>query len=277
MRVRGNPVAGITAPYPAIRLLATPVPVLRSSMIEVQKFRISKEDFGALPPEERSIIFLSGHTLNALSAWIKILRFSSNHKTDRPVEAMASAAQSQVILRSLLGVLVEAWEWQKRPETMLLVGRKYLDVMPTEAREAYADLKKHFGASGMLHKIRNRFSYHYPNTADLVAAFDQTPADEDWSWYVSDEYTNSLYLSCELVIGRGVFNMMGEQDYEMGHTKLLHESMAVANAMNTFLIGLITEAVKANFPVRPSLIHEMEIENAMNGNTFSIPFYFESI
>jgi len=246
-------------------------------MIKVQKFQISKKDLAALPPQERSIIFLSGHTLNALGIWMKILRFSTNYRTEQPVDAMVSGAQSQVILRSLLGVLVEAWEWQRRPETRLLVGRKYLDLMPTEAQEAHAELNKHFGASGMLYNIRNRFSYHHPTTADLIAAFDQTPADEDWAWYVSGEHTNSLYLSCELVVGRGVLNMTGEQDYEKGYVRLLREAMAVANAMNVFLVELLTAAVKANLPATPSLSPKMKIENAIDGKTFAIPFYVEGL
>ena len=42
------------------------------------------------------------------------------------------------------------------------------------------ELKKHFGQSNLLHKLRNTIAYHHPSAPELEAAFEDVPEDEDW-------------------------------------------------------------------------------------------------
>jgi hypothetical protein len=51
-----------------------------------------------------------------------------------------------------------------------------------------------------------------PSSADLDAAFEDVPEDEDWAWYPSDMINNSFYLASELVITAGVLRVTGEAD-----------------------------------------------------------------
>src|ERR1700744_3956826 len=92
-------------------------------------------------------------------------------------------------LRTLYGSLAETWEWLKRPASQQLIGQKYLDQMPEEARLAWAELKRSFGSSGMLHALRNNLAFHYPKSDQIEAAVKGVPDAEDWSWYAAKENT----------------------------------------------------------------------------------------
>lgn len=246
-------------------------------MITVEGFHFTKDDFAGLAKQERALIFLAGHTLNQIGVWVRLLRFATNHAQDGSLEERISGAQSQVVLRALCGVLVEAWEWLKRPESNLLVGRTYLPLLPEESQAAYAELKKHFGGSGLLHQLRNRFLYHYPTTDDIDAAFANAPAEEDWAWYVSDEHTNSIYLSCELVVGRGTMRLADAADHQAGLSRIAGEAVRVANGMTEFLTGLLAVAVQTNFPASPPRSVALRIEDAPDAGQFVLPFFAEGL
>ena len=84
-------------------------------MIKVYTVPITKADFRKIPSDERALVFVAGHILNQISVFMKLVRFSTSKDPPHPIEGRVSAAQSQLILRCLIGVLVEAWEFIRRP------------------------------------------------------------------------------------------------------------------------------------------------------------------
>lgn len=245
-------------------------------MIRVHRLEITKAQLAAVPGDERTLMLLSGHTLNMLGVWIKLIRFSTNRAAANPIEARIGEAQTQVILRSLFGVIAETWEWLRRPESQRLVGSKYLPMMPEEA-EAYALLKRSFGGSGLLHNLRNRFSYHHPSADDLARAFNSVPEGADWSWYVASDHTNSLYLSCETVVGYGVAGLADAADANAGFAAILRETITVANALTSFLTSLLVLAVQSNFGDTARLSPSLEVTDAPDGREFVLPFFAEGV
>ena len=77
------------------------------AMVDVYTVPISKAQFRKLPKEERALVLVSGHMLNQISVLWKLVRFSTNRDRQVPIEGRVSAAQSQIILRCLLGTLAE--------------------------------------------------------------------------------------------------------------------------------------------------------------------------
>ena len=120
--------------------------------------------------------------------------FSLNYESNSDLENTLSAAQSQTLLRFLFGALAEAWEMVKRPINQKLIGKDYFADIEPAGQAVYADLKKHFGESNLLHLLRNKIAYHYPEAAELEAALEDVPEDEDLAWYPSDTINNSFYL-----------------------------------------------------------------------------------
>jgi hypothetical protein len=88
-------------------------------MIDVYTVPISKAQFRQLPKEVRAIIFVSGHVMNQIGVLMKLTRFSLSRDPEIPIEGVASATQTQIILRCLVGVLVEACAYfEDRGETI---------------------------------------------------------------------------------------------------------------------------------------------------------------
>ncbi len=66
--------------------------------------------------EERTLFLRLGHAANQINTVFKLLVFSSN-KTPDGVEGELSGAQTQVLVRILIGMLHEAW---------MLISKRFL-------------------------------------------------------------------------------------------------------------------------------------------------------
>ena len=245
----------------------------KSPEITVYRVPISKKQFQSVPSDERALLFVAGHVLNQVSVFIKLVRFSTNSDPTNPIEERVSAAQSQLILRCLIGVLVEAWEFIRRPMNQKIIGN-YLKDVDDDGRTSYDKLKKQFGKSGLLYNLRNDFLYHYPKPAALDKAFESIPADEDWEWYLAEANTNSFYFSCELAIGYGIMSATGEPLHIGAFGTVMQQVMQAANTLPYFLMPLMKAILtnhlgEAILKPQPGTV----IENAPQLGEFWIPFF----
>lgn len=243
-------------------------------MIQVHVFEFTKADFQKLPVEERDMMLLAGHTMNLLGFWIKLIALTSKAESDVPFVSRLNAAQSHIVLRSLGGVLVEAWEWLRRPTSQRLIGKKYLPLLDRVPQQSYQELNKNFGESGLLHKIRNGFAYHYPDTKVLEASFAAVPTDDDFQWYVTDEHTSSFYFGCAAMIDYGMIGLAGNPDANAGLSVILKETISVGNAMGDFLSALLAAMVGKNFPNPPRSVMHVQ---GLPGREIELPFYLEDV
>ena len=244
-------------------------------MIEVTQFHFSKADFAGMPPEERALIFLAGQTVNQVNVWLKLIRLSSSFESASEVENKLSAAQTHILLRALFGTLHEAWRWQTRKDMGPLIA-SYLPKLSDDSQAARKTLSKRLGSGGTMDALRNRYSFHSPTTAMLDETFAVMPEGEDWSWYVTNEYSSTLMMSCETVLGYGVAGEGKGADPNDGFGNILSEVMGVANAMNEFMSGLMAIALRSNLPKNPkrsavTIAHAPQLKDA------ALPFYIEGI
>jgi hypothetical protein len=205
-------------------------------MVDVFTVPISKAQFRQFPDEERALVFVCGHILNQISVFMKLIRFSTNHDPPNPVEEKVSGMQSQIILRCLMAVLSEACVYFEKRHVII---DKYLSDMHKEGRDAYDKIKPFYDKKSLLRLIRNNYLYHYPNDKNVQRAFDAIPEDEPWEWYFSTANTNSLYFSCELVLGYGLMNATGEPTPLGAFGVVMTKTMEIANTMPDFLMRLI--------------------------------------
>jgi hypothetical protein len=242
--------------------------------IEVYRIAISKADLASLSSEERGLAILAGHTLNVLGVWIRLAKMSSNVTPKHEVESRLSAGQSHILLRSLYGALVEAWEWIRKNRPV--ITNVYLPGMSDMGVAAYRELNRRFGRSGLLHTIRNEFSYHYPDAAQMCSAFASVPEDEDWSWYVSKDLANSFWMLSELVVGYGTMTTTGKADPAVGFKVIMDETFAVADLLQDFLMSVLQSLLDRNFSdrLRPPLVQT--VTDAPSALEFWIPFYTDT-
>jgi len=244
-------------------------------MIEVTQFHFSKADFAGMPPKERTLIFLAGQTVNQVNIWLKLIRLSSSFESASEVENKLSADQSHVLLRALFGTLHEAWVWQTRRDMRPLIA-SYLPKLSVDSQTARRALSKHLGNGGTMDALRNGYSFHSPTTTMLDEAFAAMPDDENWSWYVTDEHSSTLMLSCETVLGYGVAGEGRGVNLNDGFGNILSEVIGVANAMNKFITELLAVALGSNLPTTPRQSAIM-IEHAPQLKDAVLPFYIEGI
>ena len=123
-------------------------------MIAVLKIRVSKDRLRALPLNERALFILLGYAANQLNLFSKILLFSLNKTSENEIESTLSGAQSQMLLRVVIGVLHEAWT--KIITNRLLkspLGKEYVPRLDQGGRDALDALNKLFGGSNLLSKF----------------------------------------------------------------------------------------------------------------------------
>jgi hypothetical protein len=244
-------------------------------MITVYKVPISKAQFSTIPRDERALVLIAGHILNQTSVFLKLMRFSMSKDPPDPIEGRVSAAQSQIILRCLIGVLVEAWEIRK-PINQKIIGT-YQSDLGDDGRTEYDKLKKHFGKSGLLYKLRNNFLYHYPNPEELTKGFDWIPEDEDWEWYLSEANTNSFYFSCELAFGYAIMKATGEPLQIAAFGVVMQEVNRVGDTLPYFLMPLMRAIISKH--LGPKILNHQQgtvIKGAPKLDDFWIPFFAET-
>ena len=202
-----------------------------------------------------------------------LLKMCQSSASD-PIEALASAMQSQLILRCLIGVLAEASVFLEQRRVLV---EKYLPNMHIEGRDAYTKVRKSFNKKDLLRLIRHNYLYHYPNPKLVEKAFESIPDDEPWEWYFSQSNTNSLYLSCELVMGYGLMTETREPTSLGAFGVVMAKAMERANEMPDFLMRLI-EVITVQFLGKDVFKPQpaTTIADAPALGEFWVPFFVES-
>jgi len=115
-----------------------------------------------------------------------------------------------------------------------------------------------------------------PSSADLEAAFEDVPEDEDWAWYPSDTINNSFYLASDLVITAGVLRVTGETDNRKAFEKVMGIVVPVSNDMTDFFLypmrAIITRHLGAA-ALNPVIGSGTAIKDAPNLYEVAIPFF----
>jgi hypothetical protein len=260
----------------ALEAKVKPPAHIEGSAVEIYRVPISKAELRSIPVTERNLLLLASHAVNQLSILQKLLVFSLNYKGASKIEDTLSAAQSQTILRFLFGALAETWEMLKRPTNQKLIGQDYGDLIEPDGRAAYEALKKHFGESNLLHRLRNTIAYHHPSFHELEAAFEDVPEDEDWAWYPSDTINNSFYLASDYVISAGILRATGETDTAKAFEKVMGMVVPVANELIDFCLYLMRAIVVRRLDPKclsPQIGSGTKVVEVPNLYEVAIPFF----
>jgi len=143
-----------------------------------------------------------------------------------------------MLLRLLVGVLSESWRVVSTRYLQSKLGREYSEVLNGSGKQALENLKRQFGRASLITKIRNNYAFHFPDNADVEAAFEaavQVPdADSNWTAYFSDYNANTLFQFSEFVLNNGVMQQIGVDDEIESHTLLMKELGRAANDLVIF-------------------------------------------
>lgn len=213
-------------------------------MIDIYKIRVSKDRLRAMPAGERSLFILLGYAANQLNLFSKLTLFSLNNTAKKEPESFLSGAQSQMLLRMVIGILHEGWT--KIIAKRLLgtpLAKDYIPRLDQGGRDALDALKKlFFGSSNILTSIRNNYAFHHPYDADVEAAFERTASDpnwdSEWNWFFSNSNFNSFYFVSDIIVVNGIMQGIGEADMFAAQERLMGEVRTAMNEMTTLIMAL---------------------------------------
>jgi hypothetical protein len=219
-------------------------------MIQVYKIPISKDKLRAMPEDERALLILLGYAANQLNFFFKLVVFSTNKDGNTELEQMLSAAQSQMALRVVVGVLNEAWELIRTRFMSTHYGQVYTAQLDVGGAEAFTRLKQVFN-SRLFAKLRGNWIFHHPYNVDLTRAFEDAAAnpqwDEDWNWYFSNSNFNSFYFPSEFVVLQGILAEVGDKDLTKGHEKISELVTNTCEDMGQLIMAILRVLLQKYF------------------------------
>jgi hypothetical protein len=253
-------------------------------MIRVVQIPMPKDRLRAVPKEERSLFLLLGYAGNQITMFQKLVIFSSNKTPSEAVEQRISGAQTQMLVRSLIGALHEAWLLIQKRFLGSPLGRDYQDRLNPAGREALDGLKKYFGASNILNTLRNNYVYHHPFDEHVdeafVAASDDEAFDDYWNLYLSESSINSFHFASDVVIVHGMMQAIKGADLLTAQEKITRDASVVAKMLTEFILDFSAAFVAKHFSVgtsQPEILgrEETSVENAPRLLEFWLPFYVD--
>jgi len=172
--------------------------------------KLTKERLSQLQPDTRSLLLLLGHASNEIIVLQKLFLMVPKGRSKSHLVNIVDAGQGFILMRLLCGKLHEAWELMTvRVLQNKTVSSKYLDALAPEGKEALEALKKHFGKSSPLTKIRKQLAFHYSDKTGIIEeSFKALPAEHPWEFFLSDTHANTFYYASELVVTSAAMSLI---------------------------------------------------------------------
>lgn len=233
-----------------------------------------------LSSDERVLLLLLGYSANQIMMLQKLVWFCTNRPpVEDAIERVGSVAQTQMILRLLVGVLSESWRLVSSRFLGSKLGREYGDILSKSGKDALDNLKQQFGRSSLITKIRNNYAFHFPDSTDIEAAFEATASEPEqssnWNAYFSDYNANTLFQFAEFVVGHGIMQQIGITEELESHRVLMTELTRAAGDLVTFANSYCSAVWEKYFyaeGVRPSA----RLVQAAPADTVLLPFLVEA-
>jgi hypothetical protein len=248
-------------------------------MLQIIRVPLSKKLLRTMPKEDRALVFLLGYAANQVTMVSKLMIFATNRTPPDAVEQLVTGAQTQMLARMTIGVLSETWEMVRTRFLSQPISKDHVTRLSPSGQMVFEELKKHFGSSGLLSRLRNGFAYHYPSTDDLEAGFEAASADaafdDSWNWYLENTNYNSFYFASDIVVLHGMLIASGETSLVKAQEKIMGEVKIVSRLMPQFFGELLRSVLGKYFGAE--LIGQIctEIKDAPGALDVWIPFYVE--
>lgn len=214
------------------------------AVILIYGVAIPKAKLAAMPADERQLLLLLGHVENEISTLRRLVVFSLQTQSSDPVIDQIAHGRAWVVIRLLIGKLAEGHEVVKKRVQGSPVGKKYIATLNPAGAAALDRLKKHFGKSGLLNKLRNFHAFHYPDDKRIEDGFANVGESENWEFYLADASGNSFYHASEMVMLYAMLRELGPLDPRDAIPKLASDVLDASEALSQFLghfIGTIIQ------------------------------------
>jgi hypothetical protein len=248
-------------------------------MIQVFRIPMAKPKLNSLSKDERVLLFLLGYVSNQTMMLEKLVMFAGKRDSQEFLDAHATGIQQQMLLRLMIGALNEAWRVIVTRFNETFLAKEYLPLLDDGGQKALSDLKKQFGSSNLLTRLRTNYAFHHPQSDDVEAAFqtalNDDGMDEQWNLYFAQHGFNSLFYLSEIVISHGIFAVVGETDWREGQERIMAEVISAANNVNEFAKAFTKAVWLKHFGDEMIADKVFEIHDAPPADQVEIPFFVE--
>lgn len=250
-------------------------------MIDILSMNGVKELLLKATPAERGLFLLLGYATNQINVLLKLVTIATNETPKNPIEQRVSGAQTQIIVRLMIGVL---WEAMRLVQSRLLgsaIGKEFIQTLDPQALAALERLKKWIGGSNMIASVRNDYCFHYPKPDDMEAAFQTALAsdemeEQDWGIYFARTLLNTSYFVSDYVFAHGIMKAVEGVNINEAHQKLLGSLAPIANDFSEVAHGFVAALfLKYSGPDDLVMTVVAKIDNAPNIEELRLPFYVE--
>jgi hypothetical protein len=243
--------------------------------MELYRVTLTKGSLAALPPAERSLLLLLGHASNEINVLMKLILMTRKNAPPSQIVNNVEAGQVCILLRILVGQLHEAWElFRKRVQTNRPLYQKYVPKLDADGAAALSNLKRHFGVTSPLTKIRNKVAFHYTDRDNLTEQSFQALAEtEPLELYLTTEVGNSFYYAAEVVVMSTALRMGTSNDQAAAFSELCSIVIRVSRDIIDLFGQLMGVILKAFMPDL-----ERQIETHPDGpklSTLSLPYFID--
>lgn len=249
------------------------------SGLKITRIALPKEKLQKLTARERSLFLLLGYASNQINALWKLVVVATNEGGKDPVEEKVSAAQTQIFVRLLIGIMREALKLIEKRFLGSSLGKEYSPRLGKSAAEALSCLKKRFGAPDKLVVVRDNFAFHHPSLDDMEAAFHLAVKsdgdDTDWCVYLNNALLNTFFFASDFVLVHGMANAMGEPTVNEAHRKLLGDIAPIASDLSTFSFGF-AEAIFIKYFGELVATQVADIKDAANIENLRLPWFVDT-
>src|SRR5882757_2168363 len=108
-----------------------------------------------MTPSERGLLLLLGQASNQVNVLWKLVIICTNRSPTDPIDARVSGAQTQIIVRMMIGILREVWKLVEGRFLGSKLGMEFEPLLDSTARAALESLKKRFGQGHVIVAVRN--------------------------------------------------------------------------------------------------------------------------
>jgi hypothetical protein len=249
-------------------------------MIDILSMNGTKVLLLKITPAERGLFLLLGYASNQVTVLWKLVTVATNETPENLVEQRVSGAQTQIIVRVLIGVLWEAWRLAQRRLLGSKIGKEFIPKLDRPAIEALERLKKRFGGSDTIAAVRNDFCFHYPKSDDMEAAFQTAVAsgameEADWGIYFTRALLNTFFFVSDYVFAHGIANAVKGANVNEAHQTLLASLAPIANDLSEVAYGFAAALFSKYLGPELTMTVVAKIDNAPNIDELRLPFYVE--
>jgi hypothetical protein len=263
-----------------------------SKDFEIIQWTLDEAKLQAFKPQLRNQLFGCMHAHNELTAFNRLLMFSTTAFGEGELHDSALSVQMWSILQVLAGKLVETWN---------MLDERFLRVNPTDPAIASlsADHKQslqwlidYFGTGknktdNPLRFLRDKTAFHY-DKLNLDGAVEHLATLENTVYVAQQHPVNSLYYLGTAVVFRTIFTAVADKAQLAGGqahgnrtkagTDLVTEDAKHANLhMHTVLYGLISYLLEAalNVPLERLDQIRIQITDAPDPDKVALPAFID--